>query len=299
MHRENVGRCLRRLAAECGFNALTGLRREALERWIVARERDGMGARTRNRHRAAALAFCNWCLEAGRLLVNPFVHTPKADEGADRRRQRRALTEAELVRLLDVARRRPLLDAMTIRRGKRKGEVVANLPERTYRRLDRLGQERALIYKTLVLTGLRRGELASITVGQLDLDANPPFLVLDAADEKNREGSTLPLRLDLAADLRAWLASKAKAAQEAAGDVPAVAFGKRHQDEAGGLGGHVLRLPAVGPTLPPGTPVFNVPDKLVRIFDRDLKACRNPQAGRPGPDGGRSRLAAYLRDAAE
>jgi hypothetical protein len=37
------------------------------------------------------------------------------------------MTEAELVKLLDVARRRPLLDAMTIRRGKRIGEAVAKI----------------------------------------------------------------------------------------------------------------------------------------------------------------------------
>ena len=75
-----------------------------------------------------------------------------------------------------------------------------------------------MIYKTLVLTGLRKGELASLTVGQLVLDADPPFLVLDAADEKNREGSTIPLRADLAADLRQWLADKARAVQDAARD---------------------------------------------------------------------------------
>ncbi len=48
-----------------------------------------------------------------RLLSNPFAKLPKADVKADRRRQRRALTEAELVKLLDVARRRPLLDMVT------------------------------------------------------------------------------------------------------------------------------------------------------------------------------------------
>ena len=63
-------------------------------------------------------------------------------------------------------------------------------------KLERLGRERALIYKTLVLTGLRKNELASLTVGQLDLDGLMPFVVLDAADEKNRQGSTIPLRAD-------------------------------------------------------------------------------------------------------
>ena len=162
-------------------------------------------------------------------MSNPFAGVPKADAKADPRRKRRALTEAELVKLLDVARRRPLADAMMIRRGKRKGEGAAVLREETRRRLEWLGRERELIYKTLVLTGLRKGELASLTVGQLVLDADPAFLVLDAADEKNREGNTIPLRADLAADLRQWLADKAKAAQEAALAVPAVAFDRNHR----------------------------------------------------------------------
>ena len=277
-HRANVRRNLQRLAADCQFKRLGSLSREALERWLVAQEKAGMGPRTRNTYRAAAVAFCNWCMETGRLLTSPFAKVAKAAEDSDPRRQRRALTEGELRRLLDVARRRPLEDRSTVYKGPRKGQRYANLRPEVQRRLDRLGQERALIYKTLVLTGLRRGELASITVGQLDLDADPHFLVLDAADEKNREGSTLPLRADLAADLRVWLADKAKAAQDAARDVPAVAFEERHQDEAGGPGGHVLRLPAAGRTpsegwsLPPDAPLFDVPDKLVRILNRDLKA---------------------------
>ena len=57
-----------------------------------------------------------------------------------------------------------------------------------------------MIYKTYLLTGLRKGELAALTVGQLELDAEPAYLMLDAADEKNREGNWLPLRSDLAAE---------------------------------------------------------------------------------------------------
>ena len=71
-----------------------------------------------------------------------------------------------------------------------------------------LGWERALIYKTLVLTGLRKKELASLTAAQLQLGELVPYAVLDAADEKNREGNEIALRDDLAADLRDWLAFK-------------------------------------------------------------------------------------------
>ena len=134
------------------------------------------------------------------------------------------MTEAELVKLLDVARRRPLLDAMTIRRGKHKGEAVAKIRPEVVERLERLGRERALIYKTLVLTGLRKGELASLTVGRLHLDGPHPFAELAAADEKNRQGSAIPLRADLADDIRQWLAERATALQQAASDAPTVRF---------------------------------------------------------------------------
>jgi len=87
---------------------------------------------------------------------------------------------------------------MTIRRGKREGEAIGKLRAETRRRLENgSGKSGALIYKTLVLTGLRKGELASITVGQVVLDAATPCLILNAADEKNREGSTHSLRADL------------------------------------------------------------------------------------------------------
>jgi integrase len=219
-------------------------------------------------HRAFAVAFCNWCIETSRLLLKPFSHSAKDDEDSDPRRKRRALTEDELRRLLDVARRRPLVDAMTIRRGKRKGEAVAILQPETHRQLERLGWERALIYKTLVLTGLRKGELASLTVGQLALDGAPACLVLDAADEKNREGSTIPLRADLAADLRQWLADKVEVAQQATKPSRRV---------------HTLPFSHAKPSLPPQTHVFTVPDNLVKILDLDLVAAGIAQRTKVGP----------------
>ncbi len=279
-HRDNVARHLRRIVAGCRFQRLADMHRHALEKWLLDQSKAGMGARTRNMHLAAAIAFANWCCQPAisRLSSNPFVGVPKADEKAGCRRKRRALTEDELHRLLDVARLRPLMDRMTVHRGKRKGEAVAKLSDATRREMERLGRERALIYKTLVLTGLRKGELASLVAGQLNLDAEPPYLVLAAADEKNRQGSTIPLRADLAADLREWLREKA-AAQDAAGEAPAVRFdpnavqGDRRANRSPGRFGGPSCLPLTGvPYLPADTPPFNVPDKLVRILDRDLVA---------------------------
>jgi integrase len=82
--------------------------------------------------------------------------------------------------LLAVARERPLLEALTVRTGKRKGERYAAVRPEVREHLERLGRERALIYKTLVLTGLRKGELASLTMAHLRLDDAVPCQSLDA-----------------------------------------------------------------------------------------------------------------------
>jgi len=251
MHRDNVGRQLKRLFDECHFTNLSDMDRHAVEIWLNAKVSAGMGARTRNTYLTALIAFGNWCADpnVGRMINNPFTRMAKANEKADRRRQRRSMNEPELVSLLDVARRRPLLDAMTVRKGKRKGEAYANLRPETKENLEWLGRERALIYKTLVLTGLRRGELASLTVGQLRLDEIVPFAVLHAADEKSREGADIALRDDLAQDLREWLADKLA----------------RLQREARSRGETIPnRLPA-------DMPLFDVPVKLSKIFNRDLR----------------------------
>src|SRR5262249_10294800 len=216
IHREDTGRYLNRLAADCAFRTLADLRREALERWLAMRAAEGMSARTRNAYRNALVSFCNWAVETNRLAVNPFDPVPKANEKADPRRQRRAMVEPELLKLLAVARERPLLEALTVRKGPRKGERYANVRPEVQERLEWLGRGRALIYKTLVLTGLRKGELESLTVAHLRLDDAVPYLTLDPRDEKNREGNDIALRDDLAADLRDWLADKLRRLQDEA-----------------------------------------------------------------------------------
>jgi integrase len=260
VHRTRIANArgrLNRIAAESSSLKLAHLTAAALERWLHSAAAAGMSAPTRNEYRAEVVGFGNWCLRTGRLAVNPLDAVARADANADCRRQRRSLTEAELVRLLDVARRRPLFDALTIRRGKRKGEAAAVIRDDVREQLERLGWERGLIYKTLVLTGLRRGELASITVGQLDLDGPLPSIMLHAADEKNRAGSTLPLRSDLAADLALWVKE----------------LRQRHTRDSGAFEGQLCLLMTAVPqtgTLA-DTPLFTVPEKLVKILDRDLK----------------------------
>ncbi|MFO0878015.1 MAG: tyrosine-type recombinase/integrase [Gemmataceae bacterium] len=254
-HRSDSKRYLNRLAQECGIKTLAGVSRERLERWLAARATEGMSARTRNAHRNCLVAFCNWCIDTTRLTTNPVERVPRANEKADPRRRRRSLTVDELVRLLDAARRRPVEERLIVTRGKRTGQVGVKMRPATRLKLERRGHERCLTYKTLVMTGLRMGELVSLTVCQLHLDGDRPFVELEAADEKNREGNTIALRRDLAEDLRGWLDNRLQERQA--------------QAKVKGT-----KLPI---RLLPDEPLFTVPDGLLRIFDRDLEFAGIPK----------------------
>lgn len=148
-------------------------------------------------------------------------------EAGDRRVVRRALTEAELERLLRIARLRPLAEygreTVKLPPEKREGRrtwskaplrlhnieaaaeraraVFAERPERLAE-LDLTGRERALVYKSAVLTGLRRGELASLTVADAMLGSPHPHLILRSVAAKSARGVKIALRADLVGDLR-------------------------------------------------------------------------------------------------
>jgi integrase len=286
VYRKNSQRYLRRVATECQFVRLAELKRESFEKWLAGQDAAGMSARSRNAHREALVAFGNWCIETGRLLSNPFARLPKANQKADPRRPRRALDEDELSRLLCVARLRPLAEygRETVRRERQESagckswkrkpltletlnaavdrarEALKDNPE-FIERLELLGRERALVYKTLVLTGLRKGELASIRVSQAYLDGSMPFLDLAAADEKNRQGSQIPLGAGLAADLKEWL----KEQGERLGSDATIAI---HCQASKGL--------------PADAPLLTVPMGLVKILDRDLRCAGIPKRDERG-----------------
>jgi len=174
----------------------------------------------------------------------------QANERADRRHQRRSLTLDEIEKLLDATERRPLLEALTVRRGKNVGKPLANVQPDVRDRLVRLGRERRLIYSVLLCTGLRKAELTSIPVNQFHDDAAGAFIELDAADEKNGNGTLIPIRPDLADQLREWIQETTPASSQT----------------------DTLRIDATGSPDDPGSrPLLRVPAGLDKIFNRDLE----------------------------
>jgi len=278
-HVTDTTRQARQISADCVFRTLRDIEADSVEQWLADKLDAGMAARTRNSYLQALRGFCAWCVGSKRLAADPLRKVQKADERADRRRQRRSMTEVELQRLLYVARWRPLAEFGRVSvcklrsdvKGKRDtwqkapltfdgiGAAVALARESLcdnpefIAELEYRGRERELIYKTLVLTGLRKGELASLTRCQLILNGDGAWLELKARDEKNREGAEIPIRADLAAELRTWLQERDTAAW-------------------------VAVLPVEGNTeATAGDRLFYVPTGLLRILNRDLEAAGIPK----------------------
>jgi integrase len=198
VHRDNTRRYLDRLIADCRWCCLADIRREHLEAWMADQAHAGRSARSLNTHRAAVVAYCNWLVEVGRLTVNPFGVgrnvVPKANERADPRRRRRALTPDELVKLMDAARNAP---------GRRQTKRAEGDVQTTKRPAERLsGRDRADLYAFLAGTGLRTDEVRQLRIADLELDGPVPVVRLSAAITKNGQDDIVPLRTDLLAMLR-------------------------------------------------------------------------------------------------
>ncbi|MCY2923988.1 MAG: site-specific integrase, partial [Planctomycetota bacterium] len=264
-HRYNVAKQLTHVATQCDFKRIGDINRQRMIRWMNAQaEADKISGRTVNMYRAAVVAFCHWAVADHRLTNNPLLGLAKADE-SNVRRQRRALTVEEVVALLEVTRTRPLRDALTIRRGKRKGEPVAEVSDAERLRLEQIGRERAMIYKVLIYTGLRKGELGSLTIGAVHLDAEQAYLELAAKNAKGGKAAQIPLRKDLAEEIAVHLADKQ------------AENGRRMLVE------EQSDMPAA---LPTDMKLFDMPGDFLRVFDRDLVAAgfarqvKDPKTGR-------------------
>ncbi len=159
---------------------------------------------TRNEYVGTVRAFTMWAVQARRIKVDPLASLRRTERKAIRvAHPRRALTMAEMARLLDAAQRRPLLDLQTVRTGPNAGMPVGNVRDHIARRAERMGRERRLAYLIALWTGLRRSEIQALTWGDVDLDSLPARIRLRAETTKSRRADTLVIHPQLADELRA------------------------------------------------------------------------------------------------
>ena len=183
---ENSRRFLTRIATECGWQKQGDITPDSIIKWrdnlmqilqarnprpdgrpLPTRKPKAASAKTKNIYVATAKEFCSWMTRHDRMIRNPLACVGLVEERGNEVRVRRALSDDETIRLLDVA-------------GK-------------YR----------IVYLTALTTGLRRGEMSALTWGDVHLNSARPFINVRASISKDHKTATMFLRQDVADGLRA------------------------------------------------------------------------------------------------
>ena len=160
---------------------------------LVASVRRGkaiVGKRTQNGYLSDFKSFARWCIDDGRLASSPVACLKPLDAAKvrnDCRRLRRPYEVEEVRRLLEAARR-----------GR----------DHQGRTWAMSGSERAMAYRLAVETGLRQNELRSLTRPSFELDGEEPAVTVAGQATKNRHLALVPLRPEMVADLRPFLATR-------------------------------------------------------------------------------------------
>lgn len=218
-----VERELKRMFTACNIEYLRDLTAEKVQGYLVNWE---VKAATKNRTRSYLYSFYQWLVRRDRVATNIVdrVDTAKPKQGEQEKRRRRAMKLKELRRLISAVNRFPLAAVETNhggrprRDGSRTGPVSADIQDPTRAALQMKGRERALLYRTAILTGLRRGELSRVKVRHLQVKQK----VLDLPGQltKNARPAVIPLVPSLSRDLKSWIADTCKAPDDPLFEVP-------------------------------------------------------------------------------
>jgi integrase len=161
---------------------------------LIARRSRGVGVATTNRYVGAVKHFSCWLAQKINKKLkqdghgrhrwhDPLADLKRLNAEADVRHQRRPIVPEDFDRFLAAAR-----------------------TGKTFRGLS--GEDRAVLYTLAIYTGFRASELASLTPVSFDLDAEPPTVTVGAAYSKHRREDVQPLRRDVAAVMRPYLAGR-------------------------------------------------------------------------------------------
>jgi len=163
-HLRHVDKRLRKLVRECLWTKLADVTPASFQGWRKAQP--GKAPKTLNEYLAVLSAFWTWLRRQGRVPANPFELVERSDTRGKEKCKRRALSDADVVRLLQVA-------------GKHQ-----------------------LAYLLPLYAGLRRNEATKLRWGDLVLGEQGGLLRMPVAINKNRKDQPLPLHRELVAALQ-------------------------------------------------------------------------------------------------
>ncbi len=195
-HIDNTVSMIRQVIAECSFKTLADIDANKVAMHVNDLRRQGKGLRSINKHLGAAKQFVTWLWRADRLRTDLLKPLSKLNAVVDRRHRRRALTEDEIRRLLEAAEVGP--------------DWIWRIGlQHSSKKLGMTGQERALLYRICLETGVRASEAGSLKPSSFDLaNLNAATVSIEAGYSKHRREDVLPIRRDLAERIQQYIARK-------------------------------------------------------------------------------------------
>jgi integrase len=183
--RETVGR-IRKACIACDFRFPADVNPTKFREFVKGLKDAGQRYSTINTVIANMKGLSNWMAgEAGRLPKNPLAGVHKLNEEADPgRRKRRSWPPEDFAMLIAAAENGPRTESIP-------------------------GPDRAMLHILAAWTGYRRKELAALTLGNVSLESDPPWVHVPAHSTKaKRDDGPIPLHPEVATRLRRWLQAK-------------------------------------------------------------------------------------------
>jgi len=143
----------------------------------------GYGERTYNAYLRAFKEFCRWLINENRVAGTDPMRGHSLIRQTEFRKRRRALTVEQVNKLLEAT-------------------------AQADKRFNMTGQERALVYRLALETGLRAGEIKSLRARSFDFESVPCTVHVEPSDTKGKKAADLILIDTTAAALKALLANK-------------------------------------------------------------------------------------------
>jgi len=190
-HIQEVKAKIQRIIGYCRWKTPSQIRASDVEGFLVSlREEFGCSIETSNHYLRTIKSFCRWLYLNKRLVENPLLALNKLNSRVDRRHDRRALSKEEFQLLINAAETGPPVTGI-------------------------LGIDRAMLYLIACFTGLRKGELGSLTKESFNFDNEKCATVtVEACYSKHRRQDILPLHPSIVQKLKDWLAMKNPQANE-------------------------------------------------------------------------------------
>ncbi len=160
---KNADERVTRLMAACAWSYPRDVTTDSFATWRAGQRT--LAVKTLNHYLGVVNRLLNWMVERDRITANPLRCQRIATAGHEKVR-RRALTAAEIGRLLNVSARRQV------------------------------------VYLMALHTGLRRAELRKLQWGDVHLDGSRACVQLRAETTKGKRADVLPLKAELVDELR-------------------------------------------------------------------------------------------------